>query len=320
MTNQQKKSECCGAKILRFGGKRRCCKSCRKTWRVQPAKRGRKALRKQVNYLNRVFVNNFTVKQLGFHSSVSVGAIYKRFSGNVNNVVEEKRRVYIRGAKLILVIDGQWQYFKGELWTMYFISVKSISSQTVTILDPVMRQGKECGSVWSEIFDAIPPGIRKRVVAVVSDGIRGIEGVAENNDWILQRCHFHLLSSLQKMRGKRATTNGRAVREEIYNSVKIAIQETSNYRLDILCKRLAVLAQDSGCPKMMRMIVRDFLRKSDYFRNYLIYPELNLPTTTNVMESVNSFVRRKTKPISTSKSWFKWTTTIIRLKSKFICK
>ncbi len=314
------KSDCCNAAIIHFGGRRRQCTACKKTWRKRIAKRGRKALRKQGNYLNRVFINNFTVKQLEVHSSVSVEAIYKRFRGNVNSLVKDKRRVYIRGAKLILVIDAQWQYFKGELWTMYFISVKSISSQTVTILDPVMRQGKECGSVWSEIFTAMPPGIKKRVVAVVSDGIRGIEGVAENNDWILQRCHFHLLSSLQKMRGKRATTNGRAVREEIYNSVKIAIQETSNYRLNILCKRLAVLAQDSGCPRMMRMIVRDFLRKSDYFRNHLIYPELNLPTTTNVMESVNSFVRRKTKPISTPKSWFKWTTAIIRLKSKFICK
>lgn len=110
------------------------------------------------------------------------------------------------------------------------------------------------------------------------------------------------------------------MREEIYCSVKLALRETSKYRFNILCRRLAVLAQDEGCPKRMKMIVRDFLRRLPEFRSYLDYPKLNLPTITNVMESINSFIRSKTKTIKTAKSWHKWAIVCVRFKPKFTCK
>jgi len=315
-----KKSECCDAKIIRFGGKRRQCVACKKTWRVHPAKRGRKALRKQRNYTDKVFSHNFLVKQLAVYSSLSVDAIYKRFNKNLSNLLGKKRTIRVIGQKLLLVIDAEWQYFGGELWTMYFVAVKSINAKTVTIFDPVLRQGKESAAVWNETIDGLPPAIKKRVIALISDGIRGIETVAERNEWIIQRCHFHLLSQLQKMRGKRASTPGRIVREKIYCLVKLALTETSKRRLNILCKRLSVLSTKTGCPKRMKMIVRDFLRRIEEFRSYLEYPELNLPNTTNVMESLNSFVRRKAGTVNTPNAWLRWATSAIRLKSKFNCK
>ncbi len=315
-----KKSKCCGAKIIRFGGKRRQCVACKKTWRVYPAKQGRKASRKQSVYLNKIFNHDFSVKQLAWHSNLSVDAIYKRFAKNLEVIVSQKRIIRIRGQKLILVIDAQWQYFKGDLWTLYFISAKSIGSETVVVFDPVLKQGKENSAAWNDIINQLPLSVKKRVIALISDGIRGIETISLNNGWIIQRCHFHLLSMLQKMRGKRASTLGRFIREEIYCSVKLALSETSKSRLNILCKRLAVLAEDDQCPKKMRMVVRDFLRRLPEFRNYLEYPDLNLPTTVNVMESINSFVRRKAKTTNTPKSWHKWAIACVRFKSKFTCK
>jgi hypothetical protein len=316
----QEKSDCCGAKIIRFGGKRRQCIACKKTWRVHPAKRGRKVLRRQRNYLDKVFRHDFFVKQLAEYSSLSVDAIYKRFNRNLAELISGRRTTRLRGQKLILLIDAEWQYFKGRLWTMYFISVKSVNSETVTILDPLMRPGKENSSVWKEALDQLPQSIKNRVVALVSDGIRGIETIAEDNNWVIQRCHFHLLLQLQKRRGKRAATPGRLVREEIYCSVRLALSETSKRRLNIICKRLAVLAVDVGCPKQMKRIVRDFLRRFEEFRNYLNYPKFNLPVTTNVMESLNSFVRRKAGTVNSPQAWLRWTTAATRLKSKFICK
>lgn len=316
----QEKSDCCGTKIVRFGGKRRQCVACKKTWRVHPAKRGRKALRKQRNYLNKVFCHDFSVRQLAVHSNLSVDAIYKRFNNHLADLIGRGRTIRVNGRKLILVIDGEWQYFKGGLWTIYFVSVKSVDSNIVTIFDPVMLPGKENFVDWDDILNNLPLGIKRRVIALVSDGIRGIETIAEDNGWIIQRCHFHLLSLLQKMRGKRATTVGRQIREEIYCSVKLALTETSKRRLNILCERLAVLATDDGCPKRMRMIVRDFLRRIEEFRSYLEYPELNLPRTTNVMESLNSFIRKKVGTVNTPEAWLRWATAAIRLKSKFTCK
>lgn len=315
-----KKSQCCGAKIVRFGGKRRQCVVCKKTWSEHTAKRGPKLLRRQCNYLKKVFNHGFKVKQLSLNSRLSIDAIYKRFASNLNVMIGRKRIVRIRGPRLILVIDAEWHYFKKELWTLYFLAVKSVHSQKVVILDPILKRGRENTTDWENIFFQLPDPIRKRVIALISDGIRGIENVVIENNWILQRCHFHLLSMLQKMRGKRATTPGRIVREEIFNSVKLALSETSNRRLNILCRRLAVLAQTKGCPVRMKLTVRGFLRSLSEFRNYLNYPELNLPTTTNVMESINSFVREKTKRLKTPKSWHKWAIACARLKSKFTCK
>lgn len=320
------KSKCCGAKIIRFGAKRRQCTACKKTWRVHPAKRGPKSRRKQCSYLKKVFEHGFSVKQLSHNSKLSEGAIYKIFANNLKRVADEKRIVRIRGSKLILVIDAQWQYFKtvkGKrkiLWTLYFVSVKSTDSQKVTILDPVLKQGKENAAVWRQVLNELPIGIKKRVISVVSDGLRGIENIADDNGWILQRCHFHLLSALQKRRGKRASTPGRKVRQETYYTVKLALAYDSKSRLNVMCKRLANLAKEPECPVAMRMIVREFLRHFNDYRAYLEYPELNLPTTVNVMESNNSFVRSKTKKINTPEAWHRWAVACARIKSKFTCK
>lgn len=320
MKNLHMKSKCCNAKTIRFGGKRRQCIVCKNTWSIRPAKRGPKPRRKQCHYLKKVFGHGFKVKQLSLNSELSADAIYKVFAKSLNATVCQKRIIRIRGTKLILVIDAEWHYFKKELWTLYFLAIKSTKSQTVVILDPVLMRGKENAVDWNKIFNQLPKSIKQRIVALISDGIRGIETIADNNDWIIQRCHFHLLSALQKRRGKRASTPGRLVREEIYNSVKLALVDTSTRNLDILRKRLACLAKDSGCPKAMKMIVRDFLRRFHEYRAYLDYPKLHLPTTTNVMESVNSFVRERTMKINTPNSWHKWAIACTRIKSKFTCK
>ncbi len=314
------KSKCCGAKIVRFGGKRRRCVACKKTWRVYPSKRGRKTSRQQRGYLSKVFNHGFSVKQLALHSRLSADAIYKRFAKNLDVLVSQKRVIRIRGPKLILVIDAQWQYFRGDLWILYFLSAKSVNSKTVVVFDPALKQGKENSTAWDEVINRLPVSVKKRIIALVSDGIRGIETISLDNDWIIQRCHFHLLSILQKMRGKRASTPGRLIREEIYCSVKLALSETSTRRLNVLCRRLAVLAKDDQCPKRMRMMVRDFLRRLSEFRSYLEYPKLNLPTTINVMESINSFVRGKARTVNSPRSWHKWAIACARFKSKFTCK
>lgn len=316
----QKKSKCCGAKIIRFGGKRRQCVACKKTWRMYPAKRGRKSLRKQDHYLIKVFCQSFSIKQLAVRSNLSVDAIYKRFRNNLMDEVGGKRIVRIRGKKLILIIDALWQYFKGELWTLYCLSIKSVNSNKTVILDPILKPGKESSTNWNLAINQLPLGIKTRITAMVSDGIRGIETVAENNNWIIQRCHFHLLSQLQKRRGKRAATPGRLVREEIYQTAKLALIEKSKWKATRLRKRLAKLSNDPQCPYRLKMIVREFLRRFYEYRSYLEYPKLNLPTTVNVMESLNSILRKTATTVNSPGAWHKWTTATIRFKSKFTCK
>lgn len=314
------KSQCCAAKIIRFGGKRRQCLVCQRTWRVHRAKRGRKAARSRPAYLRQVFGRGLAVKQMASRSQMSAPAVYKRFNHNLTGFVARRRIIRLRGQKLILVIDALWQYFQGRLWTLYCLAVKAPATDQVTVWDPVLRPGRENAADWEQLINDLPLGTKNRIIALVSDGIRGIEAIAAGNRWIIQRCHFHLLSMLQKMRGKRASTPGRLIREEIYGSVKLALSETSSSRLNVLCQRLAVLAQNPLCPARMRMAVRDFLRRLPEFRSYLEYPELNLPTTVNVMESVNSLIRRRARTVNSPQAWHKWAVATIRFKSKFTCK
>lgn len=316
----QEKSACCQAKIIRFGGKRRQCVACKKTWRVHPAKRGRKVKRWQTEYLCQVLNHGLAVKHLALHSRLSAEAIYKRFAKNLNAMLGQKRHYRLRGKRLVMVIDAEWQYFRGHLWTLYLVGVKPIGTKAVTILDPRLRPGKESTTCWAEIIDILPLPVKNRICALVADGIRGIEGVASRNHWILQRCHFHLLSTLQKMRGKRAATPGRLTREEIYSLVKSALSETDKQKLDKICRRLSALAEKNECPRKMRLTVHEFLRHLADFRSYLRFPKLHLPATTNVMESLNSFIRRKARTVNSPTAWHKWAKAAIRFKPKFTCE
>lgn len=313
------KSACCSARIIHFGGRRRQCIACQKTWRVHKAKRGRPKTRKQFNRLKKIFAEGFKVKQTA-SMKLKRSALYKRFAKDLEALIKSKRELDIPDEKLILIIDAQWKYFNGKLWTMYFLALKPVSSKTVIILDPIIRRGKESARVWNRIIGHVPLRVRKRIIALVSDGLRGVETIAEERRWLMQRCYFHLLSQLQKRRGKRASTPGRKVREKIFRLTKYALKESSNKRLNKLCKKLAELAKHEDCPKAMRMTVRDFLRRIDEFRCYIDHPQFNLPCTTNIMESINSLVVRRCGTVNTPKAWFRWALACIRFKSVFTCK
>lgn len=320
MTILHKKSECCGAPVVRFGGKRRQCASCERTWSIRPAKRGPKPTRKQLGYLKKVFLEGFKVRQIARHSSLSIATLYKRFAKNLDSFVKCQRAIRVAGEDLIIIIDAEWQYFNKELWTLYFVTIRSAKKTTAIALDPILRYGKEGAAVWREIINNLPRSLKKRIVAMVADGIRGIGYIAEEHNWILQSCHFHLLNVLQKMRGKRATTHGREIREKIFQYVKASLTVKSNNQFMTLCNELQGMIKDKGCPKRMRWAVSGYLNRSVAFRNYLNYPKLNLPTTVNVMESINSLFRRRAITIKTPKAWYKWAIAYIRLKSRFNCK
>ncbi len=84
------KSECCNAKIIRFGGRRRQCVACDKTWSIRPARRGPKPRRKRCFYLDKVFNHGLRVKQLSLNSKLSAAAIYKIFAHDLDFIVRKK--------------------------------------------------------------------------------------------------------------------------------------------------------------------------------------------------------------------------------------
>ena len=67
------------------------------------------------------------------------------------------------------------------------------------------------------------------------------------------------------------------------------------------------------------MIVNEFLRKINLYRAYLLYPELNLPNTTNVVESTCRIIRRAAATLNTPRALRLRSIALIRLRSKITC-
>lgn len=313
------KSCCCQAAIQLFGDRRRRCSQCGKTWTIRPRRRGVRAKRINQLRIKKVFKQGFRVKNL-VRGGKSYSGVQKLFSRQLTKLANQPVNYTIAGEKLVLIIDAQWHYFKKLPWTIYLIIIKPCGANTAWSLDPILKFGKESASHWDEAIDEIPDYIKNRVFAVVSDGIRGITWVIRQRGWLVQRCHFHLLSLLQKQRGKRASTPGRNLREVIYQTVKTLLRKVGGKQSARLQRRLEILAQNPLCPKRMRMQVREFLRNLNYYHTYLRHPELDIPHTTNVVESVNSITRKNVAKINNPKAWFKWTKMAIRMHPKFNCK
>lgn len=320
MLNKQVKSPCCRASAIRFGGRRRQCRQCGSTWRIRHSRRGRKPLRLRREYLDKVFKSGLRIRHITTTKNVSSDATRKRFAVALNALVKQPRRIRLPAGKLTLIIDAEWRKFEKKCWTLYCLALKPVDKDEAIILDPILRPEKESTETWEAIICCLSKQLKKRIIAVVSDGIRGFFRVTTAHDWKWQRCHFHLLFALQKRRGKRLSTHGRITRENIYQTVRRLLSETSKKRFPRLQARLERLKRKPDCPKRMRMIVNGFLREFSYYRTYLDFPELNLPTTTGVMESINSRLKQKSLTVRTPNAWRKWTIATIRYKPVFKCK
>lgn len=314
------KSRCCGTPSICYGGSRRQCTKCRGTWRVRPKRRGRKRRRVIRRHLVKVFRDRWRVKQLA-RRSVSAETTKKRFQHLLRRSLQEKRRLRIVGARLALIVDAQWRRFKQERWTLYFLAIKPSERDQAVVLDPVLRLGKECADDWAAVIDAtVPARLKKRIIALISDGLRGLGSVASRQGWRQQRCHFHLIKELQNRRGKRKRLKGRSTREAIYQAIRRLLITNQLRATAQLKRRLERLSGAPDCPAKLRMIVHEFLRQLPAFHLYLEKPRWHLPNTTNVMESISNKIRIGVGRVHSPQALERWATAIIRNHPKFICK
>lgn len=78
-------------------------------------------------------------------------------------------------------------------------------------------------------------------------------------------------------------------------------------------------ASDPSCPAYVRKHTKELLLREEDFRTYLTYPDLNLPTTTNAMESSGKLVRKATRTARTPESLLLRATAFLRLKRFVKC-
>lgn len=321
MKNVHMKSPCCQGTIIRYGNRRRQCTRCSVTWSIRSRKQGRKARHVRSVLISRVFSEKRTLTSLARWTGISQPGMTKRFRRSLGWF--QKRRINndVRARKCILLADALWFRFNNERWTLYLRALKPVTRDIATFLEPTLLPGKENARDWQRVIAKIPESLKNRIKAFVSDGFRGSKRIVKEFGWIFQRCHFHLIAQLQIRRGKRKTKiAGRQTREEIYQTARKILVRKNRSRVKVLKEQLRRVIRRRDCPRKLRSIAREFLRDVSYFRAYLNHPKLNLPNTTNTVESVNNLIRSRCGKLRTPESLARWSTALIKHHSTFTCK
>ena len=317
------KSQCCRAKIYHFGSRRRQCSQCKRTWRIRKKRRGRKLQRSRPGALHAVFVNGRTLKTLAPRYGLTSQGLSWRFRADLRRFTSQSRHLRLPKGALVLILDGLYFRFQGKDWVLYVMAVKPCHQNRAVFLDPMLQPGRENMQGWSRAFTTIPPAIHKRIRAAVSDEISGIIKLGTSQGWIVQLCHFHLISRLQNCRGRRnRRLHGRPLREVLYQLTRQALELPDDARLRTVLTQLNDRVRQAQGLRVMRMIVHEFLRRIDHFRAYRKYPKLNLPTTTGTVEAMNRRVRdlmRQTRSIRSPQSLQLWATALIRNRPSVTC-
>jgi len=188
---------------------------------------------------------------------------------------------------LIAVVDGWAVTIKGERYTVYLILLRAVADNRAVVMEPYIAKGYEHLPAWKTAFEELPDETKKRICALVSDGLTGMHALAREYGWAYQRCHFHLLKTMQSLRGKRwSTVKHKALRESMYQIIVAILQAPTEHRVLKLSDQLRQSLDNPTCPKWFALRTRGFFKQLAYFRSYRHFPDLHLPTTTNSAENI----------------------------------
>lgn len=321
MKKRHAKSSCCRARVIRYGNRRRQCVRCKQTWSIRKKKRGKKLLRKNYSLITSTIGESLPARAVWRRrTTISLPGLRKRMRHAVAAITARPRRDRFCHRSYTLIVDGLRFVFKGKAWTLYVIAAKPVTKNTAIFLDPVLIFGDEGARYWRQALDTLPIHLTKRVLAMVSDGFQGSGNIAKERGWIHQRCHFHLLYSLQNRLGRRrSTVRGRIIRERIYRTICNIITDPNARKMGTYARVLHRCEKDPRCPKTLAMITRDFLREFHSFRSYLNYPRLHLPTTTGTIEAMNKILRASCRTVNAPHALRQRAIAVIRLRRQLVC-
>ena len=203
------------------------------------------------------------------------------------------------------------------------MAVRPINSAKAVLLPPVFLPGSEIGKKWEIVLDTIPQEVSVRIVALVCDGITGLQNSSRRRNWIVQRCNFHCIKVIRKFRGRvNSTVKNKKLREDLYQSIRQAMIVPYGEDYITSINHIKELLADVNCPKCFRGYGNDFLRHREEFRAYIRYPKYNLPFTNSAMENLCGSVRdllRRSRGFKTKKSLENWISVFIKMKKEITC-
>lgn len=317
------KSPCCGTVAVRFGGRRRQCSSCKQTWRVRQKRRGRHRLRGRVSLLLR-----FLDHVIG--SSKARAEDTQKNARTLQRSVARSRDLFCRitpwptlprDAPLILLADATLKLIKKRWHTIYLMLIRRPSESVAWIAPPVILPDKETAMGWTAALGTLPADRLSAVRALVCDGRRGLVDFAKRKGWLIQRCHFHLIASIQ---GRRSRWNNGRHQEEgkrIYALVKRVLEAPATANITALRIAIDNFALSTSS-RELRKALTGFATNAEDFRTYRYHPALNLPRTNNTSEACIGLMEsllKRLRGISNVSALYQWMEALIKHRKKIAC-
>lgn len=190
---------------------------------------------------------------------------------------------------LILIADAIVKYRNGLWHTWFFMFLRAVDGVDATIMPPYYAEGREVHKEWSNAIETIPSDALKRVKALVSDGHCGLMSFASRHNWLVQRCHIHLIMAIQARRSRWSMGRKRDEGIEIHSLVRCVLTDQYSKKVTQALARVEEIGWLSSS-KMLKKVLQGFVTSAEDYRTYLNHPELNLPTTSNTAESLNALV------------------------------
>lgn len=315
MKKIHEKSSCCGVSVWRFGERRRKCSLCYRTWRVWKTKRGKKKARLNENILIEYFQGKLKDKKLEKRTlSARLRVLLRKFNQNTPwpSVPE---------GNLIAVADGIIQFFGKEKYTIYFILVRSVSGSKAFILPPYLRKGSEVARGWHEAFSQIPNEVFVRIKALVCDGHGGLVYLAKGNQWVLQRCQFHLLARIAHNASFGPLGKNAGIGIRVRNLVEVVLYQENSSAIPIVIEALKIIKKEIHS-RAFKTVISGFISHYEDYRSYLYFPQYNLPATSNTAESLNALIRnlqQRARGFKTPQSLFAWIVGFCKYRKFITC-
>ena len=303
MTSYYSKSRCCNAVIIRYGGKRRQCTGCKKTWTIRPKRQGRKVIQSPphliVSYFNRAVSNvRALAKQCHWGRDRAQRMLARSLRKYVVYHNQDWMRFIPKHDRLIAVADGIWHRIgKGKI-TVYMILLRSVKSDRAIICPPVFLPGWEDRNGWEHAFASLPDAIRSRICSLVCDGHIALVALGRRKRWHIQRCHFHQIANLNMYLGSRNSVTAKTILALVRQLIITANPAVSR---EILAKLRYIRGTSKS--RGVRRVLGGLETHYRDFQTYARHPHLSLPSTTNSAESCISGVRDLMRRCRGFRSW-----------------
>ncbi|MEK9158893.1 MAG: hypothetical protein AAB673_02735 [Patescibacteria group bacterium] len=262
-----------------------------------------------IKYLNRQLPPlRVLAQQRNYGRSVLQTRLQRSLKIYVQKNQERWKRALPRSGDLIAVADAIWYRVAGQKHTIYIILLRPVQSSRAVICPPLILPGHEDYLSWQQAFDNLPLNFKTRILALICDGGTGLILTARFHGWIIQRCHFHLLSAVQNYLTTGPRSAQRAYALHVLQTAQRLLKTNKPKELLSILTELTEIRRRSTS-RGLRRVLGGLLQNYPDYHNYLKHPQLNLPTTSNSAESFIQCIRdlmyrgRGFRSLTTLKCW-----------------